>query len=417
MGLGKTVMTLKALEYLHSNYLSNKTLIIAPKRIILNVWPQEIEKFEDFKYLSFSSVTGAADQRKKALKKDADIYLISIDNVVWLIKNCVFDFDTVVLDESTKFKSHSAQRFKALAKMYPKIKRMVQLTGTASSEGTTKKNALIELWAQMYLLDHGEALTPYISHYRKKYYVPDHMGFGWELVDGAKEKILKAIKPYIIRLSAEQHSKLPKMITNVISIDLPKETLRQYKTLEKEYLLLLSEGKVAIEAPNAGVVQSKLSQLSNGAIYDENKNYHILHDVKLDVLESLMEENATLLVAYEFKSDWERIKKRFPHARNVKEKTAVEDWNAGKIQMLCLHPKSGGHGLNLQKGGRTIAWFSVPWSEDDHQQVNARLQRTGQERQVYIHYLVVPDSVETMMLQNKFDKAALQKEILNYFEE
>ena len=395
MGLGKTVITLTALwELLFDYFEIRNVLVIAPKRVAETTWPAEIKKWDHLCGMSYSVATGTAKQRKEALESGAAITIIGRDNVSWMAKNIFFKFDMIIIDELSSFKSPKAQRFKDLRKIRPMAKRVVGLTGTPGN--------LMDLWAEIGILDMGQRLGRYIGGYRDRFFLPDKRNreviFSYKPREGAEEKIYELISDISISMKAVDFLQMPECFSNRISISMSEKEKALYETMEKEMLLEYGEGQ-DIDAANAAALSNKLQQMANGAVYDESENVRPIHDRKLDALEDLIESanGRPLLVAYWFKHDRERILKRFP-VRDINTGKDIEDWNAGKIPVALIHPASAGHGLNLQEGGSTIVWFSLTWSLELHQQLNARLYRQGQKSAVVIEHLVTVGTVDEDIL-------------------
>lgn len=392
--VGKTVTTLSAIqELMYDEFEVTKVLVIAPLRVTSNTWPTEIEKWNHLKYLTYSVVLGTPKQRIEALYKKADLYLINRENLDWLITKSGydFDFDMVVIDELSSFKNYNAKRFKSLMQVRHKVNRIVGLTGTPSSNG------LMDLFAEFKVLDMGERLGYYISRYREKYFDPDkrngYQVFSWKPKEGAEEAIYKQISDITISMKSGDYLNLPECVINDIELSLSEEEKRNYDSFKTELVLQLKD--TAIDAKNAAVLSNKLLQMANGAIYDENKVHHYIHDKKLDALEDLIEgaNGKPVLVAYWFQHDLERIQKRFK-VRQIKTNKDIDDWNAGKIPVALIHPASAGHGLNLQAGGSTLVWFGLTWSLELYQQTNARLWRQGQKETVVIHHIMAKDTID-----------------------
>lgn len=367
MGLGKTVITLTALWLLLFDYFEvRRILVIAPKRVAETTWPAEIKKWEHLYGMTFAVAMGTAGQRKEALLSGADVTIIGRDNVSWMTKNIFFDFDMVVIDELSSFKSPKAQRFKDLKKVRPMAKRVVGLTGTPGN--------LMDLWAEIGILDMGQRLGRYIGGYRDRFFLPDKRNreiiFSYKPREGAEEKIYELISDISISMKAVDYLDMPECISNRVNVS-------------------MSESEQAL-----------YDRMANGAVYDESGNVRNIHDRKLDALEDLIESanGKPLLVAYWFKHDRERILKRFT-ARDINTKKDIEDWNEGKIPVALIHPASAGHGLNLQEGGSTIVWFSLTWSLELYQQLNARLYRQGQKHTVIIEHLVTEGTVDEDILR------------------
>lgn len=387
MGLGKSVITLTALwDILLDRFECGKVLVIAPKRVAEDTWPRELAKWDHLKGLSYSLVMGSEKQRREALQKRAFLYIINRENVAWLVEHHRWDFDTLVIDELSSFKSPKAQRFKALRKIRPLVRRVVGLTGTPAP------NTLIDLWPQIYLLDMGQRLGRFVTGYRERFFQPDKRNreivYSYKLREGAEQQIYNLISDICISMKATDHLKMPDLITNRVEVAMNDKEHRLYDTLRKDMILKLKDGE--IDAVNAAALSGKLLQMANGAVYDTEGKALTIHDRKLDALEDLIEaaNGKPLLVAYWYKHDLERIQKRFD-SRTIDTAADIADWNTGKIPVALIHPASGGHGLNLQEGGSTIVWFGLTWSLELYQQLNARLWRQGQkERTVVITHIV-----------------------------
>ena len=362
MGLGKSVISLTAINDLMLDYFDvSRTLVIAPLRVANSTWPDEIKKWDHLKHLNYSVVIGSEKERLDALKKPAHIYLINRENVDWLItkSGISWKFDMVVIDELSSFKSYQAKRFKSLLKVRPKIKRIVGLTGTPSSNG------LMDLWAEFRLLDMGERLGRYITHYGQNFFVPDkrnqQMIFSYKPKDGAEKKIYSLISDITISMKSKYFLKMPECVMNEVVVSLSDKEQKLYDSLKQDMVLSIEENE--IDAINAAALSNKLLQMSNGAVYNNDKESLHIHDRKLDALEDLIEgaNGKPVLVAYWFKHDLEKIKDRFD-VREIKSAKDISDWNKGKIPVALIHPASAGHGLNLQAGGSTLIWFGLTWS-------------------------------------------------------
>lgn len=414
MGLGKTIITLTAINDLRfDTFEVQKVLVIAPLRVARDTWSAEIKKWEHLKHLKYSVVIGTETERLAALNTPADIYIINRENVVWLVEDSgfPFDFDMVVIDELSSFKSHRSKRFKSLMKVRPVIKRMVGLTGTPSSNG------LMDLWAEFKLLDMGKRLGRFITHYRDEFFRPDkHNGqviFSYKPKDGAEDEIYRRISDITISMKAAEHLKMPDCVMNTVSVNLSEKEMKMYKALKTD--LVLSIGNREIDAVNAGALSNKLSQMANGAVYDENKAYIEIHNRKLDALEDLIEQanGKPVLVAYWFKHDFERIQKRFD-VREIKSSKDIADWNSGKISIGIIHPASAGHGLNLQTGGSTLIWFGLTWSLELYRQTNARLWRQGQKSDVVIiHHIITKGTIDEHIMRALQNKEKTQSDLID----
>jgi len=386
MGLGKTVVTLTAIWIMAlDSFDVGKILVIAPKRVAEDTWPKELKKWEHLTGLTYSLVLGSKKQREEALHKKAAIYIINRENVAWLVENYKWDFDTLVIDELSSFKSNKAQRFKALKKVRPKVQRVIGLTGTPAP------NSLLDLWPQMYLLDMGERLGRFIGGYRDRFFKPDKRNkeiiYSYKPRDGAEESIYQLINDICISMKAVDFLDMPDKISNRIEVSMDKKEKELYEEFKQEMIITLKGDE--IDAINAAGLSNKLLQMANGAAYGENKKVVSIHDKKLDALEDLIEaaNGKPLLIAYWYKHDLERISKRFD-VRIIQTTEDIDDWNAGEIPVALIHPASAGHGLNLQDGGSTIIWFGLTWSLELYQQLNARLWRQGQKNTVVIQHIV-----------------------------
>ena len=398
MGLGKTVATLSAIKRLMYEELDvNRVLVIAPKRVAETVWTDEIEKWEHLSGLTTSKIIGTEKQRKAALLEKADIYLIGRDNVVWLVGQyggLTLPFEMLVIDESSSFKNHKALRFKALRRTQPSFSRIVLLTGTPAPNG------LLDLWSQIYLLDRGERLGKFIGNYRDEFFKPGRRNgaviFNYKILDGSEQRIYNKIDDICMSMKAKDYLELKGRVVNDIHIRFPKALQKKYDEFERDQIIQLftdEEGKpVDITALTAAAVTNKLLQFANGAVYDEDMNYHVVHDLKLDAAEEFIEaqNGKSVLIAWSYRHDQKRLKERLKayKPRELKTEKDIKDWNAGKIQVLLTHPASGGHGLNLQAGGHTILWFGQNWSLELYDQLNARLDRQGQMEVTMVHRLI-----------------------------
>jgi SNF2 family DNA or RNA helicase len=370
-----------------------KVLVIAPLRVASQTWPAEIKKWDHLKGLSYSVAVGTEKDRINALMKRATIYIINRENVDWLVNksDIPFDFDMLVIDELSSFKSYGAKRFKSLLKVRPSVRRIVGLTGTPSSNG------LMDLWAEFRVLDLGQRLGRYITHYRSAYFVPDKRNakiiFSYKPLPGAEEKIYSQISDITISMKSADYLKIPECVINEVPVYLSEKEWSIYSEFRDEMVANL--GDEEIDAVNAAVLSGKLLQMANGAVYDDKNKAHLIHDRKLDALEDLIEgaNGKPVLVAYWYKHDLERIQNRFP-ARQIKTSKDIEDWNKGSIPIAVIHPASAGHGLNLQSGGSTLIWFGLTWSLELYQQTNARLYRQGQNETVVIHHIIAKDTID-----------------------
>lgn len=368
-------------------------MVIAPLRVARDTWPSEIKKWEHLKGLSYSVAVGTEKERIDALMTRSTMYIINRENVDWLVNKSgiPFDFDMVVIDELSSFKSYGAKRFKSLLKVRPSVNRIVGLTGTPSSNG------LMDLWAEFRILDLGQRLGRYITHYRNTYFTPDKRNaqviFSYKPLPGAEDKIYSQISDITISMKSIDYLKMPECIVNEVSVSLNEKEWNIYSKFKDDMVTKL--GDEEIDAVNAAVLSGKLLQMANGAVYDSENKTHIIHDKKLDALEDLIEgaNGKPVLVAYWFKHDLERIKNRFP-VRQIKASKDIEDWNDGNIPIAVIHPASAGHGLNLQSGGSTLIWFGLTWSLELYQQTNARLYRQGQNETVIIHHIITKGTID-----------------------
>lgn len=393
-----------------------KVLVIAPLRVAEDTWSTEVDKWDHIKHLRVSKILGTKKQRKEALMKDADIYVTNRENTDWLVNECFSSWlwDMVVIDELSSFKSSKAKRFRALRKVRPYFKRIVGLTGTPAP------NSLIDLWPQIYLLDGGKRLGRTITSYRQQYFNPgkrnQYIVYNWELKDGAEEQIHKKIGDICISMMAKDYLDIPERIDNIIDINLPKNAINKYKQLEKDLVLELGEDDIT--AANAAVLTNKLLQMSNGAIYSEDKQVIEIHDEKLKALLDIIESanGKPVLIFYSFKHDFDRIvnffKSKKLNAIGLGDSKDIKKWNNGEVPILLVHPASAGHGLNLQYGGNIIVWFGLTWSLELYQQANARLHRQGQKESVIIHHLVSKDTVDEDVIKALGSKEANQNILL-----
>ena len=413
MGLGKSVISLSAINELMLDYFDvSRTLVIAPLRVVISTWPEEIKKWEHLKYLSYSVVTGSERERLDALKKPAHIYIINRENVDWLITKSGFkwSFDMVVIDELSSFKSYQAKRFKSLLKARPKVKRIVGLTGTPSSNG------LMDLWAEFRLLDMGERLGRYITHYRQNFFIPDkrnqQMIFSYKPKDGAEKQIYSLISDITISMQSKDFLKMPECVLNEVEVYLSEKERRLYDRLKADMVLKLEDEE--IDAVNAASLSNKLLQMASGAVYNDDKESIHIHDRKLDALEDLIEgaNGKPVLIAYWYKSDLKRIKDKFD-VRELKTSEDFKEWNQGNIPVAIIHPASAGHGLNLQAGGSTLIWFSLTWSLELYEQTNARLYRQGQKETVVIHHILAKGTIDEDVMKALENKNKTQAALID----
>ena len=411
MGLGKTVITLTAIKELIEDFAIWKVLVIAPKRVAEDTWSREHEKWDHLSGLRISKVLGTPAQRMKALKAEADIYVIGRDNVKWLVElmGKSWPFDMVVIDELSSFKNPSAQRFKALRKVIPASDRVVGLTGTPSPNG------LMDLWAEIYLLDRGERLGTTISAYREKYFRAGarngYIVYKWEPYSYSQKEIERKISDICMSMSAEDYLELPERIDNEIKIRLSEKEMKQYNQMERDQLLRIDDETVV--ALNAAAVMNKLLQMANGSVYADGGDVVRIHEKKLDALEEIIDTTGEpVLVFYSFRHDLEAIKKRIPEARELESSEDIARWNRGEIPVLLCHPASVGYGLNLQDGGHVIVWYGLTWSLELYQQANARLYRQGQQKAVIIHHLIAEGTVDEQVMRALQHKDTSQSALL-----
>ena len=403
MGLGKTVITMTAIEELmHDRFEVSRVLVIAPKRVAEDTWTREAAKWDHLKGLTISPVLGSIKDRTAAIDRDADLYVIGRDNVVWLVellqkRRKGWPFDMIVIDELSSFKNPQAKRFRALRRAIPFARRVVGLTGTPSPNG------LMDLWSEIYLLDQGERLGKTIGWYRDEYFRPGmrngYTVYKWEPRKGAQKEIEKRISDICVSMSAADYLQLPERIDNVIPVRLTDEERKVYDEMERDQLLQLGEDETVV-ALNAAAVMSKLLQIANGAVYAEGGAVMRIHDEKAQALEEIIDTtDEPVLVFYSFRHDLETIQRRIPEARTLEGPEDIAAWNRGEIQVLLAHPASVGYGLNLQEGGHVIVWYGLTWSLELYQQANARLHRQGQERPVIVHHLITEGTVDEQVMR------------------
>ena len=418
MGMGKTAITLMAVEYLmYEMFVIYKVLVVCPLRVT-RTWKDEMEKWEQLRGTRYSVVTGTAAQRKKALKADADIYIINRENVPWLVDKCdiPFQFDMVVVDELSSFKNHQTARHKAMMKVRPFIKRIVGLTGTPASQG------LMDLFAEFKVLDMGERLGRFIGQYRLNYFKPDKVNgpivYSYKLLPGAEERIYEKIQDITISMKAVDFLDMPELISNEYPVYLDEGEMQKYEEMKKD--LILSTPEHEVTAANAASLVNKLSQMANGAVYTDDKNVITFHDKKLDALEDVIESanGKPLLVAYWFKHDYTRIIERLQKIgvdyMKIDTEESITKWNNGEIPVALIHPASAGHGLNLQQGGNTMVWFGITWSLELYQQCVCRLYRQGQnERTVTIIHLISKGTIDEKIMKALSEKDNTQSSLID----
>lgn len=391
-GLGKTVITLTALwDLVLDSFDIGRVLVIAPKRVAENVWVQEIEKWEHLTGLTAVRVLGNEQERRSALNTPAFLYIINRENVAWLVKNRRWDFDMVVIDELSSFKSHQAQRFKAMRKVRPLVTRIVGLTATPAP------NSLMDLWAEMCLLDMGQRLGRYIGSYRERFFVPDKRNreivYSYKPREGAEDKIYELISDICISMKAKDHLQMPELVTNRVTVSMSPKEHEVYDRLRRDMVTELNGEE--LDAVNAASLSNKLQQMASGAVYSSGHQTVVLHSRKLDALEDLIEaaNGKPLLVAYWFHHEHDRLHERFD-CRDINAAEDIAAWCAGEIPVGLIHPASAGHGLNLQSGGSTLVWLSLTWSLELYEQLNDRLWRQGQEHTVVIHHIISEGTID-----------------------
>ena len=404
MGLGKTVCTLTAIEHLmYDTFEVSKVLIVAPLRVAKVTWSDEIDKWDHLSHLTYSVAVGSEKERLSALKKKADLYMINRENLQWLIEKSglPFDYDMVVLDELSSFKSWQSKRFRAFMKVRPKVQRVVGLTGTPSSNG------LMDLFAEFKCLDMGERLGRFITQYRNAFFIPDRMNgqvvYSYKPRPFAEEEIYRRIGDITISMKALDHLKMPELIENRYPVYMDDGEKQQYESMKKDLILPYLENE-AITAANAAALSGKLCQMANGAVYSDEGSVVHIHDRKLDALEDIIEAaQGPILLCYWFKHDLERITKKLDELKveyaRISSDGSIRMWNEGKFQVGLIHPASAGHGLNLQAGGNHIVWFGLTWSLELLEQTNARLWRQGQRAEtVVVQYLVTAGTIDERIL-------------------
>lgn len=412
MGLGKTSITLTAVnELLFDSFEVRKVLVIAPLRVARNTWCDEIKKWDHLRNIKYSIVVGTEKERISALNEKADIYIINRENVDWLVNKSgyKFDFDMIVIDELSSFKNHQSKRFKSLMKIRPKVKRIVGLTGTPSSNG------LMDLFAEFKVLDLGERLGYFIGQYRNTYFKPDKTNgaivYSYKPLPNAEDSIYEKISDITVSMKASEYLKMPELVISNYKVEMSDNEKKQYDEMKKNLICEIKDGEITVS--NAGSLSNKLSQFANGAVYDDEQNIVEIHSRKLDALEDIIESmnGKPLLVAYWYKHDLQRIKKRFD-VREIKTGKDIADWNNGKIPVALIHPASAGHGLNLQQGGSTLVWFGLTWSLELYQQTNGRLYRQGQKNTVVIQHIVTKGSIDEQILKALERKNKTQEDLI-----
>lgn len=418
MGLGKTSITLTAInDLLFNNFEVHKVLVVAPLRVAKTTWADEIGKWDHLKALKYSIVVGTEQERISALNTPADIYIINRENVEWLVEKSrtILDFDMLVIDELSSFKNHQTKRFKSLMKVRPKIKRVVGLTGTPSSNG------LMDLFAEFKVLDMGERLGRFIGQYRNAYFQPDKRNgaiiYSYKPLPYAEKAIYEKISDITISMKATDHLKMPELVSTEYSVKLSDKEREKYEDMKSE--LVVELGGNEITAANAAALSNKLSQMANGAVYTDERKIVEIHERKLDALEDIIESmnGKPLLVAYWFKHDLERICNRLQNLHipfsKLDTETSIRRWNNGEIPVALIHPASAGHGLNLQEGGSTLMWFGLTWSLELYQQTNARLYRQGQKNTVVIQHIITENTVDEKILKALKNKDKTQAALID----
>lgn len=392
--------------------------MVAPLRVARDTWPQELEKWSHLDHLIWSVAVGTESERKAALLKKADIYIINRENVQWLVEDSgiPFNYDMVIIDELSSFKNHKAKRFKALMKVRPHIKRVVGLTGTPTGNG------LMDLWAEFRLLDMGKRLGRFIGKYRDDYFIPDKRNgqiiFSYKPLPFAEDAIYRQISDITISMKSTDHLKMPELISSEYPVKLSQPERKRYEELKRDLVLQLPGGDIT--AANAASLSGKLSQMANGAVYSDTQEIIRIHDRKLDALEDLIEaaNGKPVLVAYWFRHDLERITERLEHNKikfsRLDSTESIRSWNSGELPVALIHPASAGHGLNLQQGGSTLIWFGLTWSLELYQQTNARLWRQGQtENTVVVQHIITKDTIDGRILKALREKNSTQAALIN----
>ena len=425
MGLGKSVITLTAIRTLLDRGEISRVLVIAPLRVARDTWPEEIRKWDHLHGLTYSVAVGSEKQRIEALRQDVNLHIINRENVAWLMDSGLpLNYDMVVIDELSSFKSWQSKRFRALMKLRPKVQRIVGLTGTPTGNG------LMDLFAEYRVLDLGERLGRFITQYRQMYFIPDKRSavqiFTWKPRPGAEEEIYRKISDITVSMKSVDFLKMPECIMNTTKVRMDERERKQYETLKEELILRVPRGTAPapqgtvpagalIDAKNAAALCGKLCQLANGACYTENVTVARIHDRKLDALEDLIESanGHPVLIAYWYQHDIQRIRQRFPDVRILRNSQDLTDWNKGKIPIAAIHPASAGHGLNLQQGGNTLIWFGLTWSLELYLQTNARLWRQGQKSEtVTIHHIVTEGTIDEQILEALGRKDRTQESLI-----
>lgn len=416
MGFGKTVITLTALnEMIYYQHSAKQVLIIAPKYVAETTWTEEVKKWEHLKHIKIIKILGNKKKRLEAVNTPGSIYIINWENLAWLVDTVKWRWDTVIIDELSRFKNRNAKCFKKLKSVLPHIKRLYGLTGTPAANGYE------DLWAQVYLIDRGKRLEKTISAYREKYFTVDRY-FGmyarsYKLVDGAEEKIKNKISDICISLQESDYINLPGILESNVLIELSEKELKQYREMEREMILLLPEGEII--ASSAAVVTNKLLQIASGSVYDENGEVHKIHTRKIEVLKEILKDlsGEPALVFYNFKHEKDEILKAIPEARVLTSDEDIKAWNKKEIKLLLAHPASAGYGLNMQDGGHIIIWYSPTWNLELYDQANARLNRQGQKEPVIVKHLIAKDTMDSVVLKALKSKEHSQETLLKNLQE
>ena len=425
MGLGKSVITLTAMKELFEGGEISRALVIAPLRVARDTWPEEIRKWDHLQGLTYSVAVGPVEERRAALRREVQIHIINRENIAWMMESGLpLNYDMIVVDELSSFKSWQSKRFRALMRLRPFVSRIVGLTGTPTGNG------LMDLFAEYRVLDLGERLGSFIGRYREAYFQPDKRNayrvFTWKPRPGAEEEIYRKISDITVSMKSVDFLKMPECIMNTTKVRMDERERKQYETLKEELLLRVPRGTAPapqgtvpagalIDAKNAAALCGKLCQLANGACYTEDGTVARIHDRKLDALEDLIESanGHPVLIAYWYQHDIQRIRQRFPDVRVLRNSQDLADWNKGKIQMAAIHPASAGHGLNLQQGGNTLIWFGLTWSLELYLQTNSRLWRQGQKSEtVTIHHIVTEGTIDEQILEALGRKDRTQESLI-----
>jgi len=417
VGLGKTVTALTAVEQLIRKKETSRVLIIAPLRVAKFVWPSEMQKWNHLKNMGCTVIHGGRKERERLLKSDHRVHIINKENVVWIVdelsKQRHWPYDCVIIDEASAFKNSRSKRFKALRQANHKIDRLIELTGTPASNG------LMDVWAQIKLLDNGERLGRTMTRYKETYFDSDYMGWVFTPKEGAKEQIYNKLRDVCLTMDKKDYLQLPPVNLNKIYLDMEADDKARYEELERQFIVQIQDETVS--ASQAGVLSNKLLQFCGGAVYCENENPNEAprwvesHKTKINALADIVEEMSgdPLLVAYNYKHELFRLREKFPYGKVLNTKADEEKWNAGEIPLMFVQPQSVGHGLNLQAGGNNLVWFSLTWDLELYDQLNGRIDRQGQTKPVFIHHLVLRDTIEEKVLLLLNDKSATQAELLN----